>query len=103
MAGPISQAESDVIYRRLQNAAKAALDIWEEVQRLRSLGASLNLGANLDNHSRGAVTKADAIALFDWLQDYESFFGNLDTAADGVAGSNDRRAKLDVFLLPENI
>lgn len=103
MAGPISQSESDRVYQRLQNLAKQMLDMKEEIDRLESLKNSLDLATNLDEQSSGFVTKAEAIAFFQGpITHYENWFDNQDVNADGIAGSNDRRAKIDPFLVLDN-
>lgn len=104
MAGTVSQSESDVIYRRIQNAAKQLLDVYEEIQRLQSLSVTLNLGVQLDESSSGIVSKAEAIAMFTGpLQDFEDWFDNLQVNPDGLSQSTDRRAKLDPFLVTERV
>jgi hypothetical protein len=100
MSGIVSQSESERVYQRLVNVAKQLLDSYEEIKRLQSLSASLNLGANLDEQGAGELSKAEAIALFTGpLQDFEDFMDNLVVSADGVPESGDRRGKLDPFLL----
>lgn len=103
MAGPVSQSESDIVYRRLQNSARALLGVYEEVKRLRSLDTSLDLATNLDPHSGGEVVKADAIALFGALTSFETWFENHTVAFEGTDGGPERRARIDPFLLPENL
>lgn len=101
MAGPVSQAESQVYYRRLVNAAKAFQDVYEEVLRLRSENVTFDLATNLDDEAGGILTKAEAGAFFAVLQDFTDFYENVDVSADGVAGSSDRRDKVNPFIAAE--
>lgn len=102
MAGLISQSESDVIYRRLVNMATSLRDVDEEIARLKSENVTFNFGANLDPPSNGALTKAEAIAFVTGpLFDYSDFFANKSVASDGVAGSSNRRDKVNPMLLAE--
>lgn len=101
MAGQVSQAESDVIYRRLAQVAVRLIDIREEIDRLDALKTSLNLDVNLDPESGGNITVAQATALFIELIKYRDWFDNVTVAATGVEGSNDRRATIDPFILAE--
>jgi hypothetical protein len=104
MAGPISQSESDVIARRVQNVAKQMLGMAEEMARLRSLDASLDLATNLDEPSSGVVSKADITTFVGGpMSDYEDFFENLTVPFDTSSGGNERRAKIDPFLVTENV
>jgi hypothetical protein len=104
MAGPISQSESNVIAQRVQNIARQMLDMSEEIARLRSLDASLDLGTNLDEPSSGIVTKANITTFVGGpMSDYEDFFANITVPFDTASGSNDRRAKIDPFLVTENV
>ncbi len=104
MAGQISQSESDVIARRVQNLAKQMLDMSEEMARLRSLNASLNLSTNLDEPTSGIVTKQEILDFVSGpMSDYENFFGNLTVLFDTTDGGNERRAKIDPFLVTENV
>jgi len=101
MAGQVSQSESQVIYRRLVNAAVRLLDIKEEVDRLDALKVSLDLATNLDAESGGNLTKAQAVTLFAELTKYRDWFANVTVAATGSESSNDRRAALDPFIAAE--
>ena len=101
MAGQVSQAESQVIYRRLAQVSVSLLGLNEEIDRLDAAKVSLDLAANLDEDSSGNLTKAQAVALFGELVKYRAWFGNTTVAATGVEGSNDRRAKIDPFILAE--
>ena len=104
MAGPITQSESDVIAQRFQNLAKSMRDISEEAARLRSLNTSLDLATNLDEPSSGIVTKADITTFVSGpMADFEDFWVNLIVNTDGVSASNDRRAKVDPFLVTDNV
>ncbi len=104
MAGAISQSESDVIAQRVQNIARQMLDMAEEMARLRSLNASLNLSTNLDPPSSGIVTKQEILDFVSGpMSDYEDFFGNLTALFDTTSGGNERRAKIDPFLVTENV
>lgn len=103
MSGPVSQSESNRIYARLQNAVKSLLDVKEEIDRLESLNASFNLSLNLDEHSGGEVTKAEAIACFQALASYRQWFNNATVAFDTTNGGPERRAKLDPFLLANSL
>jgi hypothetical protein len=94
MAGPVSQTESDLIYRRLASVCVSLQGAYEEVKRLDSLKTTQDLGTNLDEPSHGLVTKTQAVDLFtgflaDFIAMYEG--GNLN------AGPN-RRTEADHFL-----
>ena len=101
MSGQVSQSESDNYYRRLVNAAKVLQDTYEEVKRLQSEKVTLNLATTLDEHSGLIVTKAQAIALFGVLTDFESFYENATVPFDTTDGGTERRAKIDPFLAAE--
>jgi hypothetical protein len=104
VAGQISQSESDVIARRVQNLAKQMLDMFEEMARLRSLNASLDLSTNLDAPTSGIVTKQQILDFVAGpMLDYEDFFGNLMVPFDTTSGGNERRAKIDPFLVTDNV
>ncbi len=104
MAGPITQSESDVIARRVQNLAKQMLDMAEEMARLRSLDSSLNLGTNLDEPTSGIVTKSDITTFVSGpMADFEDFWANTTAAFDTTDGGGERRAKVDPFLVTENV
>lgn len=104
MAGPITQSESDVIARRIQNVAKQMLDMAEEMARLRSLNASLDLSTNLDEPTSGVVTKQNILDFVTGpMNDYEDFFANLTVPFDTTSGGGERRAKIDPFLVTENV
>ncbi len=104
MAGPITQSESDVIARRVQNLAKQMLDMAEEMARLRSLDSSLNLGTNLDEPTSGIVTKSDITTFVSGpMADFEDFWANATVAFDTTDGGGERRAKVDPFLVTENV
>lgn len=103
MAGSISQSESDRIYKRLQNAARAMLNVAEEVSRLESINTSVDLVTNLDEHSGGNVTKAQAIAIFQGLQSYRAWWQNNTVAAEVGEQDPARRARFDPFLILENL
>ena len=99
MAGQVSQSESQVIYRRLAQVALRLLDIKEEIDRIYSVNASMDLGANLDPESGGHLTVAQVVTLVGELSKYRDWFDNQPVAATGAAGSNNRRAALDPFIL----
>jgi hypothetical protein len=104
VAGPISQSESDVIAQRVQNIARQMLDMAEEMARLRSLNSSLDLSTNLDAPSSGIVTKQEILDFVTGpMADYEDFFDNLTVLFDTTSGGNERRAKIDPFLVTENV
>lgn len=103
MAGQVSQAESQVIYRRLVNVATRLLDVKEEIDRLDAVKVSLDLATNLDADSGGNLTTAQATALFAELVKYRDWFDNVTVAASGAESSNDRRATLDPFLAAESL
>ena len=73
MAGPVSQSESDVYYRRLINAAKSLQDVYEEIKRLRSENTTFDLSTNLDEESSGVLTKAEAISFLAYLRTMKAF------------------------------
>jgi hypothetical protein len=88
----------------VQNLAKQMLDMAEEMSRLRSLDASLNLGTNLDEPTSGVVTKADITTFVSGpMADFEDFWANTTVAFDGTNGGGERRAKVDPFLVTENV
>lgn len=101
MAGTVTQAESQVIYRRLVAAAVSLLGIREEIDRLDAAKVSLNLGANLDEEAGGHLSKAQAVVLFGELVKYREFFDNATVPATGAEGSADRRAAMDPFIVAE--
>lgn len=102
MAGPLSQSESNVIYQRLINVATRMRDIDEEISRLKSENTTFNFSVNLDEPSGGALTKAEGLAFVTGpMFDYSDYFANLLVASDGVAGSSDRRDKINPLLLAE--
>jgi len=103
MAGPVSQSESDVYYRRLINAAKSLQDVYEEIKRLRSENTTFDLSTNLDEESSGVLTKAEAISFFGVLADYESFYENATVTFDGTDGGAERRNKINPFLAAEAV
>jgi len=101
MAGQISQSESQVIYRRLTAVAVQLLGIREEIARLSSANDSLDFQTNLDAESGGNLTKTQAVAFFSELQKYGNWFDNKTQSSTGAEDSNDRRAKIDPFILAE--
>ena len=102
MAGPVSQSESDVYYRRLVNAAKALQDTYEEVKRLQSEIVTFNLGVNLDDFSQvGTLPKSEAVAFFSVLTAFESFYENATVTFDTADGGTARRDKINPFLAAE--
>lgn len=104
MAGPISQSESDVIAQRVQNQAKQMLGMAEEAARLRSQNTSQDLATNLDEPSSGIVTKQQILDFVAGpMAAFEDFWANVVVNTDGVAASNDRRAKVDPFLVTDNV
>lgn len=104
MSGPISQAETDRIATRIQRLAKKMLDMAEEMDRLRAIDASLDLGQFLDTPTNDAVTRDDIITFVTGpMKGYQDFFKNLTVDFDGTSGGNERRAKIDPFLVLESI
>ncbi len=104
MAGPLSQSESDVIAKRVQNIAKQLLDSAEEIARLKSLNSSLDLSTNLDAPSSGIVTKQEILDFVTGpMFDYADFFDNLTVTFDTTSGGNERRAKIDPFLVTDEV
>lgn len=102
MAGPLSQAESDVVARRLINVATAMRDAAEEIARLESENTTFNFSANLDEPSFGGVTKAELLAFVTGpMFGFRDFWNNETIAFDGSSGSSDRRDKINPLLLTE--
>ncbi len=99
MAGQVSQSESQVIYKRLINVSLNLLDLHEEIARLTSVNASVDLSSNLDPESGGNLTKAQAVSLFSELMKYQNWFANKTQASSGAEDSNTRRAAIDPFIL----
>ncbi len=102
MAGQVSQAESQVIYRRLTQVAVQMLGLNEEIERLISLNQSVDLGANLEAESGGNLTVVQATTFVGEMIKYRDFFANVaSVSSTGAADSGDRRASLDPLILAE--
>jgi len=102
MAGPISQAESDLIYRRLINVATRLRDIGQEIEDLKSQNTTFNFSTNLDEPTAGSLTKTETLAFVTGpMFGYSDFWANETIASDGTAGSADRRNKVNPLLLAE--
>jgi hypothetical protein len=101
MAGPLTQSESQVIYRRLAAISVALLGLKEEADRLFSLNQSVDLNTNLDPESGGNVTKAEAVTLVGEINNFRDFWENNTVAATTGEGDPARRAAFDPFILAE--
>lgn len=106
MAGPISQSESDVIYRRLIAVSTRLRDIDEEVTRLKTENTTFDFATNLDEPTLAGIpspiSKAEMLAFVTGpMFDYSDFFANLTVLFDGTSGGTDRRDKMNPLLLVE--
>jgi hypothetical protein len=101
MAGPLTQSESQVIYRRLSAIAVALLGLKEEADRLFALNQSVDLNSNLDPEAGGHLTKAEAVTLVGEVNNFRDFWENETVAATTAPGDPARRAAFDPFILAE--
>lgn len=101
MAGPLTQSESQVIYKRLSALSVALLGLKEEADRLFALNSSVDLSTNLDEESGGHLTKAEAVTLVGEIANYRDFWNNNTVAATTGEGDPARRAAFDPFILAE--
>lgn len=101
MAGPLTQSESQVIYRRLSAVSVALLGLAEEADRLFALNQSVDLATNLDPEQGGHLTVADATTMVAEMNKFRDYWSNNTVAATTSEGSPDRRAAFDPLILAE--
>lgn len=89
-----TEGDNSVYYKRLCNIARQHLNSAEEGARLISLANSEDLGTNLDDDTSSMATKIEAVAFKGVIDDFAEFF-----AGNAVAADNDRREKIDAFLV----
>lgn len=98
----INASNSEVIFKRIQNAVKSVRDVAEEIERLESLNDTEDIATNLQELASGTPSKAEAVAAFLGLRSFKRWWDNQDELHEGAAeGDNDRVARFNPFLIDD--